>query len=86
MIPWPKSLSGVIHLPDARLNFHLSFEGQDGEKGEAKAAPVGGEAKALGRILDQAVTSSPEVQELLIHFADYIKRTAKEKSEGQGPD
>ncbi len=64
----PKSLTGVINLPDVRLNFHLSF---DGEKGGTE--PRGEESKLLGRIFEQAVVLSPELQELMIDFAEFIK-------------
>ena len=69
----PKALTGVIRLPDASLNFHLSFTQK-----EPVAEPVGEEAKIIGRILDQAFELSPEMQDILISFADDIKKaTAK---------
>ena len=76
MIEIPKSLTGTIHLPDARLNFHLIF----GE-GETKDQPEGEEAKLMGKILNQAVELSPELQELLVSFADHIHKV---NNKGQG--
>ena len=63
-----KTLTGVIHLPDVRLNFNLYFGGETGEK-----ETPGEESKLLGRIFEQAVALSPELQELMVDFAEFIK-------------
>lgn len=70
----PKSLTGSIHLPDARMTFYLSFD-QNGEK-PASTAPEGDEAKIIGRILDKAMGASPELRDLLVSFADYIHKNS----------
>ena len=75
----PKSLTATIHLPDVRLNLHLSFDGKEG------AVLTGDEAKKIGRILDSALELSPELQELMLGFAEYIRRTTEKKG-GQSPD
>ncbi len=73
----PKSLTGTIRLPDASLNFHLSFDGKGG-----KTEPVDNSAETLGSILEKAVELSPEMQELLIKFADYIRKVAEKGNGG----
>ena len=69
----PKSLTATIHLPDARMDIHLSFDGNEG------AVLTGDEAKKIGRILNSALDLSPELQELVIGFADYVRRTTENK-------
>ena len=76
----PKSLTGTIHLPDARLNFHLSFDNNQKGKIELK----GEEAKMIGHILNQALKLSPGLQELMVNFADYLKEAAEKAQEGDG--
>ena len=80
----PQSLTGVIHLPDAKLSFHLSF-GND-QKGPTEIK--GEEAKMIGHILNQTLKQSPELQELMVSFADYLKSAAEkaQKTGGQGSD
>ncbi len=75
----PRSLTGVIRLPDASLNFHLSF---DGKGGKTEAVGVGNPAETLGSILEKAIDLSPEIQELLITFADYIRKVAEKGNGG----
>lgn len=73
-MPKITSLSGVITLPEVRLNFvvHLNEEG-----------PKGIEAEAVRRILDKASGLPPEMQEIVAGFADYLARR-EEKVSGQG--
>lgn len=73
----PKSLTGTIHLPDARLSFYLSFDGKGG-----KDDSEDDETRLLGSILDQAVNLPPEMQELLIKFADTIREVAEKCGQG----
>lgn len=68
----PKSLTGTIHLPDARLNFHLSFSGK-----ETKNQSDFDGLESMDRILNQASELSPELERLLIEFADYLKKRAE---------
>ena len=70
----PKALTAVIHLPDVRLHFYLSFQY------DAANPPVGTDAKMMGRILDKASNLPTEVQELLVTFAEHILKTEKEQS------
>ena len=70
-----KSVTGVLHLPDLRLNFYLSFD---------ETEPEGEDAKKIGRIMDQASDLTPEMQEVLIKFADFLEKHG-EKASGQGP-
>ena len=76
----PKFLTGVIHLPNARLNFDLSFDGK-----EPEPCCVGQEAKMIGRILEKTVDLSPELQAIIIDFAEHLKQTTGDSS-GQSPD
>jgi len=70
-----RSVTGVLHLPEFRLNFYLSFN---------ETEPKGEDAKKIGSIMDQASDLSPEMQEVLIKFADFLEKHA-EKPSGQGP-
>ena len=55
----PKSLTAVVHV-----NFHYQ---------EPQVKPVGeGEIEILSRILNQASGLSPEMQEVLVKFADHL--------------
>lgn len=76
----PKSLTGVIQLPNARLNFHLSFDGK-----ETEPCCVGQEAKMMGRILEKTLELSPELQDIIIDFAEHLKKTTGDSSR-QRPD
>lgn len=68
----PKSLTGTIHLPDVRLNFHLNFAVKEGA-----TDLEGEEAELLNSIFEQCITLSPELQEILVNFADHIKKAAE---------
>jgi len=70
MIKSPKSLTATIHV---RFNY-------DGS--ESKVISGEGPTEIIGRILDQAADMEPEMQELLVRFADYLngKRDDKAKS------
>ena len=72
----PKSLTGVIHLPDVRLNFHVNFAGKKGE-----TDPQGEEAELLNSIFEQCISASPELQEILVNFADHIKKAAEKTAQ-----
>ena len=79
MTPRPKSLTGVIHLPNVRLNFFLSFD----DKG-TKAGVGGQEAEMIGRILEKAVDLSPELRDILDEFAEQLKKATRDPT-GQSP-
>jgi len=83
-----KSLTGVLHMPEIKVNFYLSFDEQEPEGEEAKNTgeeePEGKEAKKIGRVLDQFSNLSPEIQEVIIEFAEFLEKKEK-KSSGQGP-
>ncbi len=83
-----KSLTGVLHMPEIKVNFYLSFDGQEAEGKEAKNTgeeePEGEEARKMGRVLDQFSNLSPEMQEVIIEFAEFLEKKA-EKPDGQGP-
>lgn len=60
-IETPRSLTAIVHV---KFNYQ-----------EPKAQPVTeGEIELLSRILDQASECSPEQQELLVKFADYLRK------------
>ena len=78
----PGSLTGSIHLPDVQLNFHLSFGNDHKEVAEIK----GEEAKIIGNVLNQALRFSPELQEVMSNFADYLESAVGKAREGGGQD
>ena len=59
MIETPKSLTAIVHV---RFNY---------QEPEAKA-PDRKEVEILSRILDQSSNLSPEMQEIMVKFADYL--------------
>lgn len=65
-----KSLTGVVNLPDARLNFHLSFNGEEPQSGEKRE-------KKTGSIMDEASKLPLDLQELLVDFAEYLAKKAE---------
>ena len=72
MLESPKSLTATIHV-----RFHYK---------EVEPGPVdAGETEIMSKVLDQAAELSPELQELLVKFADYLKGLSK-KPGGQSPD
>ena len=77
-----KSLTGVLHMPEIKVNFHLSFDEREPKGEEAKN--TGEDAKKIGTILDQFSNLSPEIQEIIIEFAEFLEHKA-EKPGGQGP-
>ena len=83
-----KSLTGVLHMPEIKVNFYLSFAEQEPEGKEAKNTgeeePEGEEAKKIGRVLDQFSNLSPEIQEVIIEFAEFLEKKEK-KPGGQVP-
>ncbi len=70
MIETPKSLTAVIHV---KFNYHES---------EAKT-PDAKEIEILSDILDQASNLSPEMQETVVKFADYLGNLAGRAEPGQ---
>lgn len=69
MFESPKSLTATVHV---RFNYK-----------ELESAPVtASDVEMLNKILDKASGLSPDHQDLLVKFADYIK----ELLEGQSPD
>ena len=83
-----KSLTGVLHMPEIKVNFYLSFDEQEPEGKEAKNTgeeePEGEEAKKIGRVLDQFSNLSPEMKDVIIEFAEFLEKKGG-KSSGQGP-
>jgi len=68
MIKSPKSLTAVVHM-----KFHY----EDGEGGEVK--PVSEvDIEMVSRILDKAAGLDPQVQEVLVKFADYLSQQSCE--------
>ena len=67
-------LNGMLTLPKIELNFVVHLNGE-----EAK----GHEPTAISRILEQASGLSPEMQEIIARFADFL--TKEREQEGQGP-
>jgi len=78
----PGSLTGVIHLPDVQMNFHMSFGDDHKEVVEIK----GEEAKIICNVLNQALRFSPELQEVMSNFADYLESSVEKAREGDGQD
>lgn len=79
----PKSLTAVVHLPDVKLHLYLSFESK-----EPITIGEGVDAKLMGRILDKASGLPPELQEMLVGFADHIMKTLSKPDNGdrQSPE
>lgn len=68
----PKSLTALVHI-----RFHY---------GEVPSKPPGkSEIEILAGLLDHASELDPTLQELLVKFADYIKKTSEEAGVGQNP-
>lgn len=69
-----KSLTATIHLPDVNVHLFAQFE----QKGE-RPKPVGdSEIELLSKILDQASEAPPDLQAILLKFADYVKDINKQ--------
>ena len=64
----PKTLTGVIRLPDTSVHFYMSF-GENGTKTELGSD----EAKGIGRMMSQAEKLPPEMQEILVKFAEFLE-------------
>lgn len=75
-----QSVTGVLHLPDARLTFHVNF----GDDQNIAIDLKGAESQMIGHILNQALRLSPDLQELLVTFADYLKAAAEKARHGEG--
>ena len=68
----PKSLTAVVHV-----KFHY---------GDSECKPVGErEIEMIGQLLQKASGLEPELQELLIKFAEFINQGGK-KEDGQSQD
>ena len=69
MIESPKSLTAIVHM-----KFHY---------GERETKPIGeGEIEIMSRILDRTSELSPELQEMVVKFTDYLnKHGGKVKAE-----
>lgn len=78
-----KSVTGVLRLPELRLNFYLSFEETE-PKGEDTEKIGRDDAEKIGKIMNQAFGLSPEMTELLVKFAEFLEKHV-EKPSGQGP-
>ena len=74
-MPKVKSLAGVLSLPECKLNFYLRFDDSE---------PPSDEAERITKILDQVSNLSPELQETLVDFAEYLEKK-KAKQAGQDP-
>jgi hypothetical protein len=70
-----KSLGGVLSLPECKLNFYLRFDDSE---------PPSDEAERITKILDQVSNLSPELQETIVDFAEYLEKK-KAKQAGQDP-
>lgn len=69
-----KSLTATIHLPDVNVHLFAQFEQKCGKTKQVED----NEIELLSRILDQASEASPELQEIILKFADYIKDLNKQ--------
>jgi len=72
MIQSPKSLTATIHV-----RFH--YENPDG-----KLAATA-DTETIHRILDQAADMEPDLQEILVRFANYLNNQGDGKKEAQSP-
>ncbi len=89
-----KSLTGVLQMPEIKVNFYLSFDGREPEgeeepKGEeaentSEEEPKGEEAEKIGRVLDQFSNLSPKMQEIIVEFAEYLEKK-QENRVGRAP-
>lgn len=68
------SLSGFVTLPELKLNFVINLNEEE---------PKRNESKVISRILDMASDLSPEMQEIIADFADFLAK--KRKPNGQDP-
>lgn len=66
-----KSLTGVITLPDVRFNFYLSFDKKEEPENDGAKGDV---AREVGQILDRASELSPDLQKLLVEFAEFLAK------------
>jgi len=65
----PKSLTAVVHV-----RFHYNQAGEP---------PRQGEIEVMGKLLDKASDMDPELQELLVKFADWVGKSARSNGEGK---
>jgi len=66
-----RSLTGVI-MPDGSIKFHLSF---------IEKEPKENELQRISGIIDNAQDLSPEMQEIMVEFAEYLQRRYGRKEE-----
>lgn len=71
MIQSPKSLTATIHV-----RFHYS----EPETKETKSNQ--GQVEIMAQILDRASELDPDLQEMLVKFADYLNRLGKTEEGG----
>ena len=71
-----KSLGGVLTLPECKLNFYLTFDEKDLPSDEAQK---------ISKILGQVSNLSPELQEILVDFAEYLEKRADKPAEQVPP-
>jgi len=69
-----KSLEGVLTLPEVKLNFVVHSNGEEAR---------GHEPLTMSRMLAKASGLSPEMQEIIARFADFL--TKEREQEGQNP-
>ncbi|MBA7685508.1 hypothetical protein ES703_93933 [subsurface metagenome] len=68
MMKSPKSLTATIYV-----RFHYE---------EPEGSPLfAGQTEMVGRILDQANDLDPDLQEILVKFADHLSTQGQEKAE-----
>ena len=68
----PKSLTALVHV---RFNYEELLT----------KPPSKSEIEILAGLLDHASELDPNLQELLVKFADYVKKTAEKTGVGQNP-
>jgi len=68
----PKSLTAMVHV-----RFHY--------RELPSQAPSKSEIEVLGSLLERASKLDPDLQELLVRFADYVKGSSEGTGVGQSP-
>jgi len=71
----PKSLTLILRTPKNTMTIDFNFQEEE---------PKGVKDERLTRILKQLSRLSPEKQEAVMKFIDYLERKTREES-GQGP-
>lgn len=73
----PRDLNLEINTPEFSVNMSLNFDRREEPAKEERA-------KKLGEILEKFSSLSPENQELILKFADFIEEKV-ERENGQDP-